>query len=71
MDNKYEVLKKYFGYDAFRSGQETVIDAVLAGRDVFGIMLFLVLPKTRTYLLSVWTRCTASPSGDRIFAQAT
>ncbi len=38
MDNKYEVLKKYFGYDAFRSGQETVIDAVLAGRDVFGIM---------------------------------
>lgn len=38
MDDKYEVLKKYFGYDSFRSGQEPVIDAVLSGRDVFGIM---------------------------------
>lgn len=35
---KYEVLKKYFGYDSFRIGQESVIDAVLSGRDVFGIM---------------------------------
>lgn len=35
---KYDVLKKYFGYDSFRSGQETVIDAVLDGQDVFGIM---------------------------------
>jgi len=38
MDNKYEVLKKYFGYDSFRNGQESVIDAILSGRDVFGIM---------------------------------
>lgn len=38
MDNKYEVLKKYFGYDSFRNGQEPVIDAILSGRDVFGIM---------------------------------
>lgn len=38
MDDKYDVLKKYFGYDSFRNGQETVIDAVLGGRDVFGIM---------------------------------
>lgn len=35
---KYDVLKKYFGYDSFRSGQETVIDAVLDGQDAFGIM---------------------------------
>ncbi len=35
---KYDVLKKYFGYDSFRSGQETVIDAVLYGQDAFGIM---------------------------------
>ena len=36
--NKYEVLKKYFGYDSFRSGQETMIDAILEGRDALGIM---------------------------------
>lgn len=38
MDNKYEILKKYFGYDSFRNGQEQLIDAVISGRDVFGIM---------------------------------
>lgn len=36
--DKYEVLKQYFGYDTFREGQETLIDAILKGRDVFGIM---------------------------------
>ena len=36
--DKYEVLKKYFGYDSFREGQETLIDAMLEGRDVLGIM---------------------------------
>jgi len=36
--NKYEVLKKYFGYDSFREGQETLIDAILKGQDVLGIM---------------------------------
>ena len=36
--NKYETLKKYFGYDSFREGQETLIDAILNGRDVLGIM---------------------------------
>ena len=36
--NKYEVLKKYFGYDSFRPGQETMIDAILQGRDALGIM---------------------------------
>lgn len=36
--DKYEVLKKYFGYDEFRTGQEELIDAVLEGRDVLGIM---------------------------------
>ncbi|MDR1829455.1 MAG: DEAD/DEAH box helicase, partial [Candidatus Fibromonas sp.] len=33
-----ETLKKYFGYDGFRSGQETLIDGVLAGKDVLGVM---------------------------------
>lgn len=35
---KEEALKTYFGYDAFRSGQEQVIDALLSGRDALSIM---------------------------------
>lgn len=38
MKNKYELLKEYFGYDSFRKGQEEVIDSILSGRDVLGIM---------------------------------
>lgn len=36
--DKYEVLKKYFGYSSFRDGQEELIDSILEGRDVLGIM---------------------------------
>ncbi len=36
--DKYEVLKHYFGYDSFREGQELLIDSILEGRDVLGIM---------------------------------
>ena len=36
--DKYEILKKYFGYDTFREGQELLIDSILSGRDVLGIM---------------------------------
>ena len=36
--DRYEVLRRYFGYDTFREGQESLIDAILAGRDVFGVM---------------------------------
>lgn len=35
---KYEALKKYFGYASFREGQETIVDALLSGRDAMGIM---------------------------------
>lgn len=35
---KYEVLRKYFGYESFREGQEELIDAILDRRDVLGIM---------------------------------
>lgn len=35
---KMRVLKSAFGFDAFRPGQEHVIDAVLAGRDVLAVM---------------------------------
>ena len=35
---KEEALKTYFGYDAFRGGQEPVIDTLLSGRDALAIM---------------------------------
>ncbi len=35
---KYEILKKYFGYDTFRNAQETLIDHILEGKDTLGIM---------------------------------
>ena len=35
---KEEALKTYYGYDAFRGGQEAVIDALLSGRDALAIM---------------------------------
>jgi ATP-dependent DNA helicase RecQ len=37
-DEKYRILKEYFGYSRFRPGQEEVIDAVLEGRDVLAVM---------------------------------
>lgn len=36
--DKFDILKKYFGYSEFREGQENLIDGILAGRDVLGIM---------------------------------
>ncbi len=36
--DKLSVLQTYFGYSQFRPGQESLINGVLAGRDVFGIM---------------------------------
>ncbi|OXS53801.1 DNA helicase RecQ [Cohnella sp. CIP 111063] len=33
-----DALKTYYGYDSFRSGQEKLIEAILDGRDVLGIM---------------------------------
>ena len=38
MDGKLRILRQYFGYDAFRGGQEELIDAQLMGRDAFGVM---------------------------------
>lgn len=35
---KNQILKQYFGYDTFREGQEDLIDSILAGKDVLGIM---------------------------------
>lgn len=36
--DRYDVLKKYFGYPTFREGQETLIESILNGQDVLGIM---------------------------------
>ena len=35
---KEEILQRVFGYSGFRPGQEKLIDGVLSGKDVFGIM---------------------------------
>ena len=33
-----EALNRYFGYDSFRPGQSGIVSAILAGRDVLGVM---------------------------------
>ena len=38
MEDARGLLKQYFGFDDFREGQKPLIDAVLEGRDVLGIM---------------------------------
>ena len=38
METKKSILRRVFGYAAFRGGQEALIDGELAGRDVFGVM---------------------------------
>ena len=36
--DKSSILKDYFGYTAFRPWQAEIVDDILAGRDVFGVM---------------------------------
>ena len=36
--DKLQTLKHYFGHDGFRPGQETLVDALLQGRDCLGVM---------------------------------
>ena len=33
-----EALKRYFGYDSFRPGQEEIVNAILTGRDALAVM---------------------------------
>lgn len=36
--DKFALLKQYFGHSEFRPGQEALIDALVSGRDVLGVM---------------------------------
>ncbi len=38
MDKTLNILKEYFGYSSFRTGQKQIIDKILEGQDVLGIM---------------------------------
>ncbi len=38
MQDKFTILKKYYGYDSFRPGQEKIIDNIIAGRDIMAVM---------------------------------
>jgi len=37
-EQKFQILKQYFGYDEFRRGQAELIDGILSGQDVLGIL---------------------------------
>lgn len=36
--DKYDILREFFGHESFRNGQEEIINSILSGRDVLGIM---------------------------------
>ncbi len=38
VENPTEVLRRYFGYDSFRDGQEAVVQSILSGRDTLAVM---------------------------------
>lgn len=38
MSTKEQILKKYFGYTQFRTGQEILIESILEKKDTFGVM---------------------------------
>ena len=37
MENPHSILKKVFGYDGFRPGQEEIVSRLLAGQDVLAV----------------------------------
>ena len=38
MEDARSILKKVFGYDRFRPGQEEIVRQLLGGRDVLAVM---------------------------------
>ena len=37
-EDKRSLLKRVYGYDSFREGQEEIVDSILSGRDTLGIL---------------------------------
>ena len=76
-DYMLAALKRYFGFDSFRPGQEEAVGAVISGRDVMAVMpadkpryILLTmldepkgLPETHGYATSGWN---AAPTTGRI-----
>ena len=54
--DKFDVLRKYFGYSSFRKGQEEMVDCLLSGRDALGIMP-TGAGKSICYQVPAITRC--------------
>lgn len=38
LDGAHATLRRYFGYESFRPGQDRMVGAILAGRDALGVM---------------------------------
>ena len=38
MEDQRSILKKVFGYDSFRPGQEEIVKRLLGGQDVLAVM---------------------------------
>ncbi|MEE9449765.1 MAG: DEAD/DEAH box helicase, partial [Ignavibacteriaceae bacterium] len=38
MENLETALKKYFGFEVFRNGQQEIIDAILDGKNVLAVL---------------------------------
>ena len=38
IDAALETLKRYWGYETFRPGQDRMVQAILSGRDALGVM---------------------------------
>ena len=60
MADPHSILKKVFGYDSFRPGQEDIVRRLLAGQDVLAVM-----PPARVNPSAIRCRrcfCPASPS---------
>ena len=38
MEDQHSILKKVFGYDSFRPGQEEIVKRLLGGQDVLAVM---------------------------------
>ena len=47
MENPHSILKKVFGYDSFRPGQEEIVSRLLAGQDVLAVCLLYTSPSPR------------------------